>query len=213
MKIANPALFFRAGYNQTQGLQPIVQPNGLASASGVVARRQRGVTLVMSLLFLLILSIFGVTAMRTSGLQEKMAGNTRDLDLALQAAETAMNAAHLDLSKRITTSGSLPFADTTASNGVYMPKKITGALVEDDSWWSAFSTNFAGPGRQLPAPYMSDPDYLIEEIGFSPDDGMWETQAEGKGYFVYRITARGRGAVGTTKTYLQDTYQARPPGK
>src|SRR5690349_1024962 len=52
--------------------------------------RQRGTALVTSLLLLLILTVIGVTAMQVTRMQERMAGNTRDLNLAFQGAEAAL---------------------------------------------------------------------------------------------------------------------------
>ncbi len=52
--------------------------------------RQRGVVLVTGLIFLVMMTLLGVTAMQTTMLEEKMAGNLRDEILAFQAAEAAL---------------------------------------------------------------------------------------------------------------------------
>lgn len=54
------------------------------------ASSQRGAVLIVSLIFLLLMTIIGVTTMQTTTLQERMAGNTRDMNIALQASETAL---------------------------------------------------------------------------------------------------------------------------
>lgn len=56
----------------------------------VSMRSQYGAVLIVSLIFLLLMTIIGVTAMQTTTLQERMAGNTRDHNLAFQAAEAAL---------------------------------------------------------------------------------------------------------------------------
>lgn len=56
-------------------------------------RRERGVALVAALAILLILTIIGVAAMRTSSLEERMAGNIQDATYAFEAAESALNKA------------------------------------------------------------------------------------------------------------------------
>lgn len=56
------------------------------------ASRQGGVVLVMALIVLVLVTILGVSTLRTTTLQEKMAGNSRDRDKALQAAEAAVQA-------------------------------------------------------------------------------------------------------------------------
>ncbi|MCU7798622.1 MAG: hypothetical protein KZQ70_00405 [gamma proteobacterium symbiont of Lucinoma myriamae] len=52
--------------------------------------KQQGVVLFISLIFLLILTILGVSATKSTILEEKMAGNMRDYSLAFQAAEVAV---------------------------------------------------------------------------------------------------------------------------
>lgn len=59
----------------------------------LTVRRQRGVALVTSLVILLILTIIGIAAMRTSSLEERMAGNVQDTTYAFQAAESGLNRA------------------------------------------------------------------------------------------------------------------------
>jgi type IV pilus assembly protein PilX len=52
--------------------------------------KQQGSVLLVSLVFLLLLTIAGVSAMNVTSLEERMAGNYRDQDLAFQAAESAL---------------------------------------------------------------------------------------------------------------------------
>ncbi len=55
-------------------------------------KRQNGVALVISLLVLLVMTMIGLAAMRTTMLEEKMAGNMQDKMLSFQAAEAALRA-------------------------------------------------------------------------------------------------------------------------
>ncbi|AQZ34850.1 pilus assembly protein PilX [Pseudomonas sp. LPH1] len=52
--------------------------------------RQQGAVLIVALIMLLLLTIIGLSSMRGTSLQENMAGNMRDINLALQAAEAAL---------------------------------------------------------------------------------------------------------------------------
>lgn len=52
--------------------------------------QQQGAALVVSLIMLLLMTLVGVTAMQVSTVQEKMVSNSRDLNVAFQAAETAL---------------------------------------------------------------------------------------------------------------------------
>ena len=51
---------------------------------------ERGAVLIIALIMLLLLTIIGLSSMRGTSLQENMAGNMRDSDLALQASEAAL---------------------------------------------------------------------------------------------------------------------------
>ena len=59
--------------------------------------RQHGAVLIVALLFLVILTILGVTAMTATTFEEKISGNTRDLNVAFQAAEAALRDARRDI--------------------------------------------------------------------------------------------------------------------
>lgn len=56
-------------------------------------RSQQGAALVMALVILLILTLLGVTAMGTSSLEEKMAGNIQEATRAFEAGESGLNKA------------------------------------------------------------------------------------------------------------------------
>ena len=53
-------------------------------------RLQRGTVLVVSLIFLVLLTLIGLAGMQTSTMQERMAGNMRDRAIAFQTTETAL---------------------------------------------------------------------------------------------------------------------------
>ena len=61
------------------------------------SRRERGAVLIVALLFLVMLTLLGVTAMTGTTLEERMAGNARDNAVAFQAAEAALRDARRDL--------------------------------------------------------------------------------------------------------------------
>ncbi|PKD42165.1 hypothetical protein CWO84_01830 [Methylomonas sp. Kb3] len=54
--------------------------------------KQTGAVLVVALIMLMLLTIIGVTGTNVTSLEEKMAGNMRDRNLAFQAAESALQA-------------------------------------------------------------------------------------------------------------------------
>lgn len=67
-------------------------------SSALCPREQQGVALVMALVILLIMTLLGITAMGTSSLEEKMAGNIQEATRAFEAAESGLNSAFTDSS-------------------------------------------------------------------------------------------------------------------
>lgn len=53
-------------------------------------KKQKGATLIIALIMLLLLTIIGMASISDTNLQEKMAGNLRDKNIAFQAAESAL---------------------------------------------------------------------------------------------------------------------------
>lgn len=65
--------------------QPRVRSNGCAS--------QRGVALVIALILLIVVTLVGLAGIRGTTMQEKMAGNFYDRELAFQSAEAGLREA------------------------------------------------------------------------------------------------------------------------
>ena len=74
-----------------------------------------GAALFISLVFLLILTIAGLAGVQNTFLEEKMAGNLREGNLAFQAAESALRAGEASLAAGIPL-----FVCDTADDGLYM---------------------------------------------------------------------------------------------
>ncbi|MDH5190310.1 MAG: PilX N-terminal domain-containing pilus assembly protein [Gammaproteobacteria bacterium] len=58
---------------------------------------QQGAALIVGLIMLLLMTILGVSSMSSSIMEEKMAGNTRDREIAFQAAEAALRAGEREI--------------------------------------------------------------------------------------------------------------------
>jgi len=81
-------------------------------------RSERGAVLLVSLVMLLLLTLIGLAGMRMVQLEERMAGNLRDRQVAFQAAEAALRAgeaAARDISRRGLAEASAYDAGGTAS--------------------------------------------------------------------------------------------------
>ena len=63
---------------------------GTGGPTLAASRAQRGITLLVVLILLLILSVLGIAILRSSAMQERMSANMRDRSLAFQSAEAAL---------------------------------------------------------------------------------------------------------------------------
>lgn len=156
---------------------------------------QRGSILIISLIFLLLLTILGLTAMQGTTLEEKMAGNTRDSSLALQAAEAALREAEDYLDNAV-------LGDFAGVGGRYQPASPGSPQV-----WENSGTNWQVWAGDIPG-VSSQPEYIIEELEPYPDpEGSLAADEPPPQIRVYRVTARGYGANPNTQVTLQTTYR------
>jgi type IV pilus assembly protein PilX len=169
------------------------------------AARQSGAALIVSLLLLLVLTVLGIVMMQTSRMQERMAGNTRDLNLAVQGAEgglrygEAVVAAYADAPVSVGTIPCTVCQQGTLPVAIYDPAQFN---------WLANATAFGTggvAGAALAPPLSSEPLYTIEEAGFAPYSLNTGT-GESDGRAFYQITSYSTGLSGNATTVLQSTY-------
>lgn len=172
---------------------------------------QRGVALIMALVFLLLLTILGIGALNTTSLEEKMANNVKDRNLAFQAAESALIVAENWIYTQI---GKPVFPNNSA--GLYTP--VTSDTVATPNWdsvnWSSSNvvTYPSTPGQTISGSLgkiSTQPKYIIEDMGEIPESGgsvVTSTSYKSSGTTVLRITARGTGGTDIAQVMLQSTY-------
>ena len=127
--------------------------------------RQHGAVLVLGLILLLILTLIGVSTMRGSVLDEKMAGNAKDRNFAFQSAESALRGGELWLQNNAIQ----PLATATGSNGVWSLNSPGGS-----SWWKNLSAPWGNGAPSVVTSsgisYVSaQPQRIIEEGKFVRD--------------------------------------------
>ena len=168
------------------------------------AHRQQGAVLAITLMMLLVLTLLGVTAVQLSTLQDKIAGNTRDMELAFEAAEAALRAGERDASGTVPatfgTGGWYRFGDSFAS----APTTRAPDWSVPANWSTADTLDYT-LGDDL-WDVASAPAYAIEELPPLPPDNL-EAGAPLPAPSLYRVTARGVGASGRTAVVVQSTYR------
>jgi type IV pilus assembly protein PilX len=175
---------------------------------------QRGVVLVTSLLLLLVVTIMALSMFRGFGIQEKVAGNMREKQRALQAAVSAQTYAEQWL---IANSGTSPPVACAAP--VQIANSGQGQICSNALWnvmtsvttlpWQILGQNvgvqYTPPGMNVAAAsaassnnYSSAPMFYISDGGPSSDPNV-----PGE---VYQIDAVGYGGNGNTAAVVESTY-------
>ena len=174
---------------------------------------QRGVSLITALLFMVAALILGVSVIGINAMQERMIGNTRDRELAMQAAEAALRDAELDISRNL--SGASAFSDD-CGHGLCTPPSQRGTPsplpVHEQagfSWADASRVRTYGQYTAVESfPKVARaPVYVIEKLGsMGVPPGESELGSSGPARTAYRITARATGAREDTLVVLQSIY-------
>lgn len=181
-------------------------------------QRQRGATLVIALIFLVLLTMLGVTVANNNSLQERMAGNTRQRDLAFQAAEFALKDAETVI------------GDAASAENIYIQAVIAGTLplparpgdlllngevhANDAEYWkSTFDWSGAGSSTEVTAfsatagdLVAENPRYIIEQMPTAAIANPSPPPATIT-YHFYRVTARGVGKDSNAAVILQTMYR------
>jgi len=175
-----------------------------SKARGAGGRFQRGAVLVVGLVFLLLMTLIGVTAFSVATQEERMAGNTRDRLRAFEAAEQALRVCEQHLS------GPLPpvlSADGSAELGMYEAPDVDRSLPEKEKWETiAWDVD---PARQLNGvPEVAEqPRCIVQRLARAPssDAGLRAELAVAPA-FAYQVTGRGVGINRRTVVVLQSTF-------
>ncbi len=165
-----------------------------------IASRQQGVALIMALVFLLLLTILGITALSTTSLEEKMAGNMKDRNLAFQAAESAL----LVGENWVITQINKPVFPANSS-GRYVPSTTTTPVWDSVDWSSSNVVTYGGTLSGV----NKQPKYIIEDLGEVPEEGgskVTPTKYAGKGKTILRVTARGTGGTDAAQAMVQSNF-------
>lgn len=177
----------------------------------------KGTTLAISLMLLFIITLIGVTTIRSTQMQEKMSHNIQDKLASFQAAETALIGAE-DLIGAIpseiipTTLADCP--NVTIGAVSFCIVNYTASLLPEEqsySWWTSNAENYAitYPGTTASKNKVANsPRYYVEFNSFVPDS-LVIGKAPPTGVHYYRIFSRGTGATDSARTVLESTYNKR----
>lgn len=170
------------------------------SFSGFGESRQKGISLVVVLVLLIVTSLLGVVVMRSAAMQERMSANLRDRSLAFEAAESALTYVQGTVLTSTAWEQRPPTTGECASSGV-CPLGAAAA-------WRAVPASAYDSGRLPEAP-----EYWVEYVGQGvtnkiDDDNYCKSDEEVNNPSLdcrtqtYRVNVRSR-ATGRADVVLQ----------
>lgn len=167
--------------------------------------RQRGAVLVVSLIMLLIVTLIAVSSMQGTIMEEKMAGNTRDRNLAFQTAESALREAEFYVD------GLASMGSFSGSGGLYGLTDSEPDYASQTTWSDA--TNHV-VGSASYGSYAA-PKYFIKHFttvkgsaGALNMSGYGDNKGSGD-LTVFTVTARSTGASAESAEVILRSYYGR----
>lgn len=154
--------------------------------------RQKGMVLMVSLVFLLLLSMLGVSSMQNATLQEKMAGSLTFRNQAFQTAEAVLRAAE----STITATGFVLPACTYCLPPPESTKVATSGVVSSSGSGSSSGLSWIAWGAGY---------YVIQNLGQTKSPiTLPSVCSAGTTVTLYRVTAVS--SMGTSMSVLESVY-------
>ncbi len=174
-----------------------------------VSNAQRGAALIMTLLFLMVLTVLAVSGAKNTTIQEKMSGSVRDLNVAFNAAESGLIAGE----NWVATQTIFPVPTTDGSSGVWDYNSVDPDTGNSIGWWNESARHaswWQNNSTELTTlvGVAEGPRYVVEEIDFVPDS-LVQGVNNPPGRYFHRVTARGWGGSDKTKAMVQSHYVSR----
>jgi len=159
--------------------------------------RQSGVVLIVSLFMLLLLTLIGLSGMQTTSLEEKMASNNRDQNLAFQSAEAALRGGE-DIVRNTTNKDDFNGVGGLLSRASNEPVYNVASTWSDNNsaeFVSGISSDLISTEPRYWIKYVKD---VSDDINISNNNQKWTS------YFI--VTARGTGVQDTSRVFLRSSY-------
>ena len=168
-------------------------------------QKEQGAVLIVSLVMLLIVTLIAVSSMQGTVMEEKMAGNTRDRNLAFQTAESSLREAETYIE------GLASMGTFTGSGGLY---GLTDSepYYANSATWSDATNHVVGsePHGSYAAPRYFIKHYTIVEgtAGALNMSGYGDNKGSGD-ITIFKVTARSTGASTDSAEVILRSYYGR----
>lgn len=191
--------------------------------------RQRGATLVVGMTLLLVMTLMALSAVQSTALQEQMAGNMKDRNLAFESAETAVRAAEhwLAAQTRVPSAAAYSAWHAKTTDLVFDSRGDKDSVKQDlqtlqglttwetrsrpftDYLQALQGTHYNSASAQLPF-LARQPRVTVELLAFKKDTvdvGFGATEETGQE--TYRQLVHSSGGSGNAEMMLETRYAIR----
>jgi type IV pilus assembly protein PilX len=166
----------------------------------------RGVALVISLILLVVMTIFGLTGVKLVSSEERMVGQVYDRTLAFQAAESSLREAELlieELGQPSPAAGSACVLTAVGAKSLMTCGAPSAA--EQPRWLDTDFSEWSDGTAVGKDSLEITPQYFVEYLGDNFPCGFDPSTAAST-CKRYRITARARPGSGRANVVLQSVY-------
>lgn len=167
--------------------------------------RQSGAVLVVSLILLLVITLIAVSSMQGTALEEKMAGNSLDRNLAFQATESALREAELSIEGIASLGG---FDGTAGRFGLTQlePSATSTTTWTDSTKYVAASENYGS--YATPQYYIKHFTTAVGTEGALNLSGYGDNKGTGD-VTIFKVIARGTGGNADSAEVILRSYYGR----
>lgn len=169
-------------------------------------RQQSGAVLIASMMILLLLTLIGVTGAQVTSLEEKMASNNKDQNLAFQTTEIGLRGGELEIE-------TIKSADVfDGNNGLLSDTDTYHDITNANTWTANNSREYDIPIESI----TTKPRYFIKYIrksignsGSGVNIGGYNDDFNNEDVYYFTVTAKGTGKQDSSQVYLRSHYGKR----
>ena len=164
--------------------------------------KESGMILIISLVVLLILTILGTAAMKTTVVEERLTGFTLSKQISFDSSEAALRTGE-------SAADNLPLGSSFGVSGLFAPNPASPVWLDTSllaSWVTLTAGTITGVNQQ--------PSYIMELTGAVPRDDNCALDVDASANqdcwrYNYRVTAQGSGLNTQTNSMVQSTILSR----
>jgi type IV pilus assembly protein PilX len=188
-----------------------IVPEPYQLRSGQSQSKQSGTALVTSLVMLLIMTMIGVGSLKSTLMQEKMAGNVWDAGAAFQATEIGLRDGEDFIESLVTPA----LFSTTATPTIGLLSAIATEFdyLDTAAWNASSAIQSTGEFSAVEQPPFFVIKHVKDATGSGGNDSImvrsYESNPAGTNVSVFKITSKGSGRTASARSILQIYYAKR----